>query len=422
MSANRTLRSPGTRHAFFPRMRTTILVVVLAALVPASAVAQSSAQPSGDFDDLPVPSWAAGIIDSFDKPVHPVIGSVVSGGGVGLGVGIDSPDDEPLYKEAEAMVTVRGYWALAGEIGRRSASKRAQIGAFGAVRHMNRMDFFGIGPDTSEDFRSDFRLRDSAFGTRGWFRPVQALRLGGSASMYVPDLGRGKNSSVPDIDQLFPVSEIPGGFDEVTFGRFRGFAELTYPVPPELDVADDADSTAYRGIYQVAVETNRDFDEGRHDFHRWEAEVQQRIPGFKSGQRLTLHGLVASTNTDADVPFYMLYTLGGSGGLKAFRPDLIGSDGTRATLRGFRSFRFRDRDLVLMQAEYRIPLHRYVHSTVFVDAGQVAPRTSELFKELRTSTGFSLSYVRGGRTLGRMDVGFGGGEGVQVFWSFGAFN
>jgi outer membrane protein assembly factor BamA len=118
----------------------------------------------------------------------------------------------------------------------------------------------------------------------------------------------------------------------------------------------------------------------------------------------------------------MLYTLGGSGGLKSFRPDLLGGDGTRATLRGFRNYRFRDRDLVFMQAEYRMPLFQHVHATVFVDSGQVAARTSELFKDLRTTTGFSLSYVRKGKTLGRMDLGFGGGEGVQLFWSFGAFS
>jgi outer membrane translocation and assembly module TamA len=117
----------------------------------------------------------------------------------------------------------------------------------------------------------------------------------------------------------------------------------------------------------------------------------------------------------------MMYTLGGAGGLKSFRPDLIGTDGTRATLRGFRSYRFRDRNLVLMQAEYRIPIHKYVHTTVFVDAGQVAPRVSELFNDVRTSTGFSIGYVRKGRSVGRMDVGFGGGEGMHISWTFGAF-
>jgi hypothetical protein len=75
-----------------------------------------------------------------------------------------------------------------------------------------------------------------------------------------------------------------------------------------------------------------------------------------------------------------------------------------------------------MQAEYRIPISEQVHTTVFLDSGQVAPRMAELFKDLRTTTGFSLSYVRKGKTLGRMDVGFGGAEGVQLFWSFGAFN
>ena len=212
---------------------------------------------------------------------------------------------------------------------------------------------------------------------------------------------------------------MPGGLSaEPVFGRYRGYVEFTHPAlaDPLLEAADN-----YGGTYQVALEAVRDYDHGRHNFQRWETELQQRIPGFRSGHRLTLHGLLAGTNAGADVPYYMLYTLGGSGGLKAFRPDMLGSDGTRATLRGFRNYRFRDRNLLLMQAEYRIPLHRNVHSTVFIDAGQVAPRTSALFSDIRKSTGFSLSYVRKGRTVGRMDVGFGGGEGVQVFWSFGAF-
>jgi outer membrane protein assembly factor BamA len=165
----------------------------------------------------------------------------------------------------------------------------------------------------------------------------------------------------------------------------------------------------------------RDHDSGRYNLHRWEFEVQQRFRGATPNQRLTLHGFVATTNTNADVPFYLLYTLGGTGGLKTFRPELLGGDGTRATLRGFRNFRFRDRDLVLMQAEYRIPVHKYVHTSVFVDAGQVAPRTSELFSDVRANTGFSVSAVRKGKTLGRLDVGFGGGEGVYFYWSFGAF-
>jgi len=401
----------------------SISLFLIVALLPFSAAAQNA--PSSDngaegFENLPVPSWGKAAIDSFSKPVHPVVGGVASGGGLGVGIGYDSPDNEQWYRNAEAMVTVRRYWSLEGEAGRRSSSGRSQVGVFGAVRHMNRIDYFGIGPETVFDNRSAFRLRETAFGARGWHRIAPAVRLGGSASLYLPDLGSGASRSVPSIEAAFTESTVPGGFSaKNAYGRYRGFAEFTYPLIPEAARADDSDS--YRGTYQVAMEAVRDYDDGRHHFHRWETELQQQIPGLKPGQRLTLHGLFASTNTEADVPFYMLYTLGGSGGLKSFRPDLLGTDGSRATLRGFRNYRFRDRDLVLMQAEYRVPLHPNVHSTVFVDSGQVAPRTSELFKNLRTTSGFSLSYVRKGRTIGRMDVGFGGGEGVQIFWSFATF-
>jgi hypothetical protein len=394
------------------------LVIFLLSLILLPTLTAAQSPPVAD-SDLPVPSWGRPILDSFNKPLHPVVGGVASGGGLGAGVGYDSPDDERWFKTAEAMVTIRGYWSLEGEIGRRSMNKRSQIALFGGVRHMNRVSYYGIGPDTLDDDRSGFRLRDNTFGTRGWYRAWPALRLGGSVAAYLPDHGPGGHRTVRSIEQVFPTSSIPGFDSAPNFGRYRGFAELIYPIISEPDAPQA--SNVYGATYQLSFESVRDHSSGRYNFHRWETEVQQRIPGVKAGQRLTLHGFVATTNEDADVPFYLLYTLGGSGGLKAFRPDLLGGDGTRATLRAFKNYRFRDRNLVLMQAEYRIPLHRKVDATVFVDAGQVAPRPSELFNDLRAGTGFSLSYMRKGKALGRMDVGFGGGEGVQLFWSFGAF-
>ena len=128
---------------------------------------------------------------------------------------------------------------------------------------------------------------------------------------------------------------------------------------------------------------------------------------------------MAVTNSKAVVPYYLQYTLGGGGSLNAFRPNTIGTDGTTATLRGVQDYRFRDRDLLLMQAEYRIPLHKAIHATVFYDAGQVADRTSGLFKNLKQGTGFSLGVMRNGKALVRLDVGYGSGEGMHFFWGFG---
>ena len=391
--------------------------LLYALALPSFAAAQEP--KSNGLESLPVPSWGKAILDSFSKPLHPVIGGVATSGGIGAGIGYDSPEDTGWFQEAKAMATFRRYWLLEGEVGHRAHSNRAQIGAFGVVRDMGRISYYGIGPDTVTSRRAAFGLRETSIGTRGWIRPTPAVRLGGSVAAYMPDIGPSNSSRIASIESVFGDTSVPGLAAAPTFGRYRGFVEFSHPstndsVPPE-------DANRYGGAYQFAFEAVRDHESGRHNFHRWETEVQHRLPGLRAGQRLTLHGFLASTNSGSDVPFYMLYTLGGSGGLKTFRPDMLGSDDTRATLRGFNNYRFRDRNLVLMQAEYRIPLHKYVQSTVFVDAGQVAPRTSELFSDLRANTGFSLSYVRQGRTVGRMDVGFGGGEGMHVFWSFGAF-
>ncbi len=395
-------------------MKTSVLLF-LALTIPLSAAAQT--EP--DLGNLPVPSWAKAIVDSFSKPLHPIIGGVATNGGVGAGVGYNSPAETGWYQDARVMMTFRRFWLLEGEVGRRTLSKRVQVAAFGAVRHMGRLDYYGIGPDTTLDSRAAFRLRESTFGTRGWFQLVPMVRFGASISAYLPGVGPSNSSRIRQIEEVFPGESGPGFLAEPAFGRYRGVVELIHPGPSVPNSLSDA--TRYRGAYQLAFESMRDYDTGRHHLHRWETEVQQRIPGFRPAQRLTLHGFLAATNASADVPFYMLYTLGGTGGLKSFRPDMLGGDETRATLRGFKNFRFRDRNLVLMQAEYRIPVHKFVHTTVFVDSGQVAPRPSELFNDLRVNTGFSVSAVREGKTLGRMDVGFGGGEGAYFYWSFGAF-
>jgi len=397
-------------------MKCAVLFCVLA--VPLSVAAQDAQSASSDIQKLPVPAWAKAIANSFSKPLHPVIGGIATSGGVGAGIGYDSPQATGWFQTGRAMVTFRRYWAVGGEVGTRGASKRFQIGAFGAVRDMGRLDYFGIGPDTGLGERAAYRLRETTFGARGWHRPLRAIRVGGSIGQYLPDVGSGRTSSVRSIESVLTDGSVPAFGNEPTFGRYRGFVEFMNPV---LDEQETLDTQHYRGGYQIAFEALHDQQTGTHNLHRWEAETQQRLPGLRPGQRLTLHGFLASTNRTADVPFYLMYTLGGSGGLKTFRPDMLGGDATRASLRGYRNFRFRDRDLVLMQAEYRIPLHRYVDATVFVDAGKVAQRTPELFTDLRKNTGFSLSYMRKGRTVGRMDVGFGGGEGVHVFWSFGAF-
>lgn len=367
-------------------------------------------------DDLPIPPAAKAVLDSFNRPLHPILGSVAPGGGLAVGIGYDTPRSQDWFHNAGARITLSGYWALDAETGRQT--QKSHLGVFGSMREMTDLDFFGVGPDSTREARSTYRLRESSFGTRGWVHLRPDVRVGGIAQIYSPALGSGSDRPF-SIENMFAPAEVPGFAADPLFTRYRGYVEVTHPT-----LADPAhpDATYRRdqAKYQLAVESVRDHDGGRFSFHRVEVEAREQFAGVKPGQRLTLHALLGATNQSAVVPYYLQYTLGGNS-LSAFRPDTIGSDGTKATLRSFENYRFRDRDLLVMQAEYRIPLRKAVDATVFYDAGQVAGRIPDLFKHIKQGAGFSVSYMHAGAALIRLDVGHGGGEGLHMFWSFAGF-
>jgi hypothetical protein len=387
--------------------RLIYLFVFALCLVPQTAWGQTQ--------EPPMPTAAKAVLDVFQKPLHPIVGSVAPGGGVAIGIGYDTPRSQDWFHNASGAVTFSRYWVLEAETGYQTHKSR--LGVFGNIRHMNELDFFGVGPNSERAERSNYRLRETSFGTRGWFRPQPNVRLGGIAQVYSPDLGSGSDAAL-SIEKIFQPAEVPGFAADPLFTRYRGFIEFITPTLADPG-SPDAVYNGYQGTYQFALEANRDHDGGIYNFRRVEAETQQRFAGLKPGQRLTLHGLIGLTNGNAVVPYYLQYTLGGNS-LGAFRPNTLGTDGTRATLRGYQNYRFRDRDLLLVQAEYRIPLHQAVDATVFYDAGQVGARASDLFGDFKQGTGFSLSYMRKGAALARLDVGYGSGEGIHTYWGFDA--
>jgi outer membrane protein assembly factor BamA len=78
---------------------------------------------------------------------------------------------------------------------------------------------------------------------------------------------------------------------------------------------------------------------------------------------LSLRGRVQTTHLDDDqvIPFFMLPALGGG-----------------SSLRGFTSWRFRDRHSLLLQAEWRVLVNSFFDTAIFYDAGKVTDRQSDL--------------------------------------------
>jgi outer membrane protein assembly factor BamA len=91
---------------------------------------------------------------------------------------------------------------------------------------------------------------------------------------------------------------------------------------------------------------------------------------------IALRALATMTDADAgdQVPFYL-------------QPYL----GSGETLRGFANRRFRDRNRLLLAAEYRWRPSRFLDMALFVDAGSVAPRRQDLsLDDLHTSYGIGI--------------------------------
>ena len=76
------------------------------------------------------------------------------------------------------------------------------------------------------------------------------------------------------------------------------------------------------------------------------------------------------------MPFFMLPALGGG-----------------SSLRGFSSWRFRDRHSLLLQGEWRIIANRFLDMAVFYDAGKVAASRGELdFDGLKSDYGLGFRF------------------------------
>ena len=349
----------------------------------------------------------------FTQPLHPVVKGVASGGAIGGGIGFDYPAKGPWTRSAIALITPKRYWM--GQFEGGYFSNRAEVVGYTRVRDMTRLNFFGPGPESDAANWTTFGMRDPVVGARASAN-IGALKIGGRVEEIWPAIQPGRNPSRPSIEQKFADANAPGLTIPSRFGRYQAFVQVTAP-------AAEGWALNQGGQYRITYDVFDDLRVNRFDFHRVELEGRHTLAGFLPFQTLTLHGWVSSSQarTGHQVPFFLQHTLGGTSNLRSVDEALLGGDGTTATLRGFPHFRFRDNNVLLLQAEYRFGVWGPIDASVFVDAGKAVSRRADLnLSNLKRDYGFSVSVMRGPSTVGRVDVGFGGGEGTRVFFTLGS--
>jgi len=224
---------------------------------------------------------------------------------------------------------------------------RLELGAGYSSRAAD--DFFGIGNDSRSDDESSFRTvtREASAGFAAELNDDWKAGLRGvyrNVGVTNPTTGDSLQ------DQAGSVS-VPG-----LFGATMGSA--AFSIGRDTQVREDF---AFKGsLDQLEVSFNDSVGKGDFRYWRYRLTSQHFIPLTNDNRKVIAFRALLETNRGR-VPFFDMPFLG-----------------SQQTLRGFESFRFRDRTALALTLEYRYRIWPRIDAGLFVDEGQVAPELGDL--------------------------------------------
>lgn len=351
------------------------------------------------------------ILTTFQRPLRPVVETSLPGAGIGAGVAFVAPTGGPWFFGGGSTLSTRAFTELRASGG--YTSSRVAVALYGRASDAPRLEYFGQGPSSEESDRSSYRLREDVLGIASAVRFSRWLAVGARLEKLHAEVRRGKSPSLPATEDLFGEPQVPGLTRQPRLTRYA------------TDVYLDVPAAGYRAVYQggqvhIGLSAFSDRDINEYSFSRVDVSVFQALAVSGPLRRLLLHALVsrASPMSGDAVPFYMQNTLGGQrtalapfGNVDAVEPAV--------TLRAYPNFRFGDRSLVFMQAEYRHAIWGPIEAAAFADAGQVAARVRDFsMSDVSGDMGVGIVLLRGPATAARVDVAVGA-EGARLLLRIG---
>jgi outer membrane protein assembly factor BamA len=346
-------------------------------------------------------TWATKKLDGSKDGFYPELGGLIPGSGwLGIGPGYRRHlfGDAALV-DASAAISSRRYSMMQSRIEwPKLASDHVSLGAQVRYQDFTEIDYFGIGPHTSKADQTDSRLQSldivgsATARPRDWF--AVGARVGYMRSLNIEP---GLSSIHPPTHERFDDTNAPG----LTAHPRHEHADVFV----EADLRDVPGYPTSGGIYRVGFAAFHDLDGSGYSFRRVEVDAAQYVPLFHKNWVVALRGRMALSQTASgqQVPFYQMPTLGGENSLRAYG-----------------DYRFRDRNVALVGAEYRWPVLRMIDGALFADAGTVGPTAGELWHARpNVDFGFGLRLHSTTRSIARLDVAKGR-EGMRVVASLRA--
>jgi len=371
-----------------------------AALIAAqqAAKAKAMAPPQLSKAEL-VTDWIQQrILTERPHGIIPYLDSVYGGGGLTLGAGYRQAFGDQALWVVRGLYSVKQYKLIEFDVvSSVHPQQRATFGATVGWRDATQVGYFGLGMDTNQSDRADFRFQQAFARVTGMWRPTSWFRASASGGFE-------------DFTLKEPTSERRSVTDVYTKATAPGLGASPSYLNTDLRLGLDTRTTpgySRVGSYLGAALVSYIDPDDVYSFNRVDVEGVQHIPLLRETWVLSLRARVQTTLDDNDlVPYFLLPSLGSS-----------------STLRGYSSRRFRDRHSLLASGEWRwIPNRLGMDMALFFDAGKVTSRRADLnFSGLEHNAGIGLRLHGPSLTVIRIELARGSEGWKTVFASSAAF-
>ena len=252
--------------------------------------------------------------------------------------------------------------------------------------------YFGVGPETDDEAESFYRQESAWAGASRKWSLGDGVQFQGDFLYSSLAAGAPGTQEHPSIETEY-AGNLPFGYGYHSYGWSAG-AQITQ------ENGLGPGRATHGGLRRVRASRFIGSSSDDTDFWHFRGEAQQYFTLFFPYRVLALRGFASwmELSEGGGVPFQRLLTNDD--------PDL---------LRGYEDFRFRDRGMAVLSAEYRWPLWAKMYPDgagadmyLLGDAGQVFHDTNEL-------GGGNLTYSYGGGI--RLESGSGFRARVEVAWS-----
>jgi hypothetical protein len=328
---------------------------------------------------------------------HPFFQNAYSGGGFTLGAGYRRFVSGYNSIDVRGSITFSGYKRIEGEfLAPRVFNREAVLSVIGGWREATEVGFYGLGTATSKDDRANYGFTQPYGAATLTYRPTRrpvVLRGSFEASQWAQTSGSG---TAPSVEEVYTPDTLAGLGATVTY--FHSQATAGFESRPSAGYARRG------GFYGVTVHDFTDAD-GLYGFTQTDYEGIQHVPLVREAWVLSFRGAVSTTGSKSgeQIPFFMLPAVGGG-----------------SSLRAYSSWRFRDRNSMELQSEWRVMVNRFLDLAVFYDTGKVAAHTRDLgFDSLKHDYGLGFRFHGPLQTPLRIDFAQGN-EGFHIVWAASA--